>query len=586
MGAICGLLAEEPGIVRAMAHRIAHRSIAPATIHELDGITLASFDGGFAAGRRHALCADIDVPGSDWRDDTPEHRTATLRVFGDCDCPATDVPAEIEGDFAAAIIELDTGQVVLARDRAGARPLYYAFWRGRLAFASEYKALLALPGIGRRPDLAAIQQLQAAKVVAAEATLLAAVRQVPSGSYLMVDGQATPVSGRFWKPSLDIDQRSGSGALSKQVCDTFLQCVGDRIHDAAAISLSGGVDSIAILAAARMLRPDSRILTYSAGDSHDDPELINARRAADHFRTEHHEVVIDPDRLPEIMPVLIWHLEDPIARTETLMTFELCRLASKQVRVLLRGDGADGLFGGMERHRLLAIGGRLPAARGVMADIYRFTQSGARPSTWIGRTLVNRHVARNIPLVPIVIGAPQTSPAGPLPSGPEMLNQVLVEGPCHALPMLLQKGERMHAAFAMRGLSPFTDRRMIELAARIPSRYKHDGWHDKKIFRESMLGLLPAGLTALAKHPQRVRETVAFCDALEQLAGRWLTPGAVARRGLLAPDAVRRMLVRPAGRAWKPEHAMRIWTLIGTEIWASTFLDRDGSGPVNDPVEG
>jgi hypothetical protein len=99
-----------------------------------------------------------------------------------------------------------------------------------------------------------------------------------------------------------------------------------------------------------------------------------------------------------------------------------------------------------------------------------------------------------------------------------------------------------------------------------------------------MAGLLPPELAALPKHPQRIRETAPFCDALEQLADRWLTPGAIARRGLLDAGTVRRLLNRPAGGVWAPEHAMRIWTLIGTEIWAATFIDGDGGAPVRMPV--
>ena len=603
MGALCGLMGHEPALVQAMAHRIAHRAAGPPTIHELDGITLASFDGGFAAGRCHVLIGDCDIPaGSPVPPDgaptdaegarplapaTTAGAIAALLAIADSDRPAHDLPVEIEGDFAIALVEHNTGRVVLARDRAGARPLYYTFWQGRVAFASEYKALLALPGLQRSVDLASLQQLQASKTVPADATLLDGVHQVPAGSYVVLEpGRAVEraQTNRYWTPALNLDRRSSFDALADEVRATFVDAVDARIADPIAISLSGGIDSIAILAAARRLRPDARILTFSAGDSEDDPELVRARRAVEHFRTEHHEAVFDPARLPDLMPVLVWHLEDPIARTETLMAYELCRIASSHASVLLRGDGADGLFAGMPRHRLLALGGRVAPARGVTADVYRFTQSGTRPDTRLGRLLVDRHFAKKIPPVPVVLGAPEPPPAAVLPSGPEMLNEVLVHGPRHALPMLLQKVERMHAAFGMRSLSPFTDSRMLALATRIPSRFKHDGRRDKKIFRRSMAGLLPPELAALPKHPQRIRETAPFCDALEQLADRWLTPDAVARRGLLDAGTVRRLLNRPAGGIWAPEHAMRIWTLIGTEIWAATFIDGDGGAPVRMPV--
>jgi asparagine synthase (glutamine-hydrolysing) len=161
-----------------------------------------------------------------------------------------------------------------------------------------------------------------------------------------------------------------------------------------------------------------------------------------------------------------------------------------------------------------------------------------------------------------------------------MLNAVLVEGPRQALPMLLQKIERPHAAFAMRTTSPFTDGRMLELSARIPSRFKNDGLRNKRIFRDAMRTLLPAELVRLPKHAQRVRETVRFCDALEELTRRWLSPESYVRSELVEEDTVRGLLVRPHGGLWPPEHAMRLWTLVGVEIWAKSFLHGDGSQPV------
>jgi len=378
---------------------------------------------------------------------------------------------------------------------------------------------------------------------------------------------------------LNIDRRSSYAALKQEICTTFLNAVERRLPDPVAISVSGGIDSMAMVGAARRLRPEGRILTFSAGDAPDDPELIWARRVADRFRTEHHEVIMEPDDVLSIMPTLVWHLEDPIARTETLMAYKLCAAVAPLSRVVLRGDGADGLFGGMSRHQLLALAGRIPPARSFLADIYRYTQSATAPSSFLGRLAIQHYFAKKIPEVPVVLGVQEASSTSPLPAGPEMLNEVIVQGPRHALPMLLQKVERMHGAFGVRTVSPFVDHGMIRLASQIPSRFKHDGLHDKKIFREAMQSLLPPEFASRPKYPQRIRETTAFCDALEVLSRRWLDDGAVTLQ-YYDPGSVSSLLKRPSSGLWKPEHAMRIWTLVGAEIWARTFLIGDGGEPV------
>jgi asparagine synthase (glutamine-hydrolysing) len=488
---------------------------------------------------------------------------------------------ETNGDFVFAIHDESRERLVIARDRAGARPLYYAKAADGWVFASEYKSVLA--ALGRTPavDREVLAELQARKSVPRGRSLLEGIHALPSGTLLTLDRAGEPQLEPFWQPALDLQDW-----LYERQCtelrETFLRAVARRLEHGrgTTISLSGGIDSIAIVAAARHVSPDARLLTYSAGDALDDPELLWAERVAKMFGAEHRSIVADPTRLAHDLPRLVWHLEDPIARTEVWQAQQLCEVVAPVSETMLRGDGSDGMFGGMDRHQLLAWAAATPPLRSALEDVYWFTQAGTPPKSWIARLGIDLVLARKIPRVPRVLGSSGPAIHAALPGrGKELLNEVMVQGPTHSLPLLLRKVERMFAAHAMTTSSPFVDPEMIAAAFRIPSRFKHDGVHNKKVLRDAMRPLLPAELANRPKYAQRVRETRPFCEALAAIAGRLLSPEQVRARSFFVPEDVALLLPRRADGTWAPEHAMRIWTLVLTELWARAFVDGDGSQP-------
>jgi asparagine synthase (glutamine-hydrolysing) len=161
----------------------------------------------------------------------------------------------------------------------------------------------------------------------------------------------------------------------------------------------------------------------------------------------------------------------------------------------------------------------------------------------------------------------------------ETLNEFLRSGTIHGLPEWLQKVERSHAAVGLRFSSPYIDPELIRIAFTVPARHKQRFWRGKVVLRGAMRDLLPRDFAERPKHPQRMRESRRFCDALAELAGRFLEPGRVEARGLLEATDVARLLRRPESGVWPPEHAMRIWTLLVTELWAQLFLDAEVVGP-------
>lgn len=486
----------------------------------------------------------------------------------------------IEADFALALINTKTLQLVLVRDRFGTRPLYYYQQQSQAFFASEYKAIIQQQPESARVDVDILQYLHSRKTVPADRTLMQEIYQVPPQSYVIINTDGTKSIHRYWQPTLSLRNNSLE-YFSNRLAAAFLGAVGKRIHHdlPVIVSLSGGIDSIAILGAVRHLEPERTVHTFTVGDNNQDPELVWAEKVAKYYGTQHYPIVLKADILAESLPKLAWHLEDPIARTETLMGYVLAQAASKVGRIILRGDGADGLFGGMPRHTLVARAQRWPFIRFFVDPLYGFTQTGVLPQNPVTGLAIKTLLGRKIPSYPHVAGARGLTYKTQLPpAGKELLNRLLVSSPLQALPMLLQKMERVHAAFGMRCISPFLDQQVVELAYQIPSKFKNDGNNDKIVLREAVAGFVPDEFRSRPKHPQRIKEDRAFCDQLETVARSLLTHDLVTAKGLYSWDEIRRLLDRRGSRPWRAEHAMRIWTLVLSEERDRLFSIREDNG--------
>lgn len=482
----------------------------------------------------------------------------------------------IDADFALALINVKSLHLVLVRDRSGTRPLYYYQRQTQTFFASEYKAIIQQQPDSARLDLDVLQYLHSRKTVPADRTLTREIYQVPPQSYVIINADGTKSIHRYWEPKLALRSNTLEH-FSKQLSVAFLSAVSKRIHhdQPLIVSLSGGIDSIAILGAVRHLEPGRMVHTFTVADSDQDQELVWAEKVAKYYNTQHRSIVLKADILPESLPKLAWHLEDPIARTETLMGYVLARAASKVGGIILRGDGADGLFGGMPRHTLVARAERWPFIHFLVNDLYGFTQTGVRPRNPVTRLAIKILLGRKIPPYPHVKGARQLTYTAQLPpAGKELLNRLLVSSPHQALPMLLQKMERVHAAFGVRCISPFLDKQVVELAYQIPSKFKNDGKNDKIVLREAVTSFVPAEFRSRPKHPQRIKEDRAFCDQLEAVARTLLTQDLVTAKGIYDWNEIRRLLERSGNHPWNAEHAMRIWTLVLTEERGKLFSNK------------
>ncbi len=266
-----------------------------------------------------------------------------------------DLLNDLEGMFAFALFDARRGELLLARDRFGEKPLYWASLpSGGLAFASEMKALLALPGVDPQLDVAAIAQFLALRYVPAPRTHVRGIRKLQAGEAISFRRGASLVSTRFWSPELPVN---GNERVRVPSVDEAVEGVRERVRQAVRIRLrsdvpvgaflSGGIDSTAIACAVRELLPAARFSTFCA--SFDDKQLDEApfaRQVATQLDSNHHEVHFSSRELLPLFEDLIDHYDEPFADVSMFPTFAVCRAARQDCKVMLSGDGGDECFAG------------------------------------------------------------------------------------------------------------------------------------------------------------------------------------------------------------------------------------------------
>jgi asparagine synthase (glutamine-hydrolysing) len=483
----------------------------------------------------------------------------------------------LRGQFGLALIDPATGALMLARDRWGTRSIYFARHQGCIVFASEYKALLAFREFPPRPNLEAIQYVQCTLHGHPKACFLAGVEVVPAAGWITFrDGEA--LAGRFWEPTLHILARpEEEHAASVRGC--FLEALREQTSGkpALGVALSGGLDSALVVGGLHQVAPDTPIHTFTAGFGEGDPEMMGAAQVARHFGTIHHEVLMPPERLPEVLRPMVWHIEDTVGHEEVAYLYITTREATKYVDTLFSGRKADMLFAGMPRHKLIKLAIVLPMFRGGLREFYNFTQTGREPASLLGKALVGAYY-RGTEIPPAhVIGVSDYPPPDPLPlDAAQPLNEKLRRD-IFDEPVTMTATERLHGAFALHSNSPFMDYRMFDCAFQVPDRLKVHGLRQKHILRVACRGLLPEGVLDRKKSLQRLKHDQILSDVLERLAAEILSPAAVASRGFFTPQHVERVRRRPAGASYPSIQIYRLWSLLLAELWAQLFLDRRGA---------
>lgn len=265
-----------------------------------------------------------------------------------------DVVKELRGMFTFFIYDMKKGKVLAARDPFGVKPLYYLM-RGDVvvALGSEIKSLLALPEYTNEVNEEALYHYLSFQYNPLRETFFKHIYRVPPATYLLIDAKTGAYAEKtYWDMTFHQDENMDEITATKQLAGILEDSVRHHLISDVPLGafLSGGIDSALIVGAIRKVQPTGELKTFTIG-SKEINEFAEAREQSDALHTEHTEILLDPDEYFATLPRIAYHFDEPVADPSAIALYFLAREASKHVKVVLSGEGADELFGGYGIYR-------------------------------------------------------------------------------------------------------------------------------------------------------------------------------------------------------------------------------------------
>jgi len=527
---------------------------------------------------------------------------------------------DLNGMFGFALWDAQERRGLLARDPFGVKPLYYAeLPGGRLIFGSEIKALLLHPDLAPGLDPAALQDYLAFLWTPEPLTLFEGIRKLPAGHCLEWRDGRYEIRRYYELPAGPADRPMEDREAAQALRDHLRQAVRrQRVSDVpVGLFLSGGLDSSALLAEMAADGTAGEIRCYTAAFPPDDnaydqftDDLPYARAVARHFGVRLIEFDIRA-QVAELLPRLLYHLDEPLADPAIINTYLICRQARQDgAIVLLSGQGADELLGGYRRHLgpLLnaqwqwiprpvraAAGGlaeRLPAGRpGRLGGVLRRARKLLGP---LAKSPLEQFAAycqwlRDDQVQAVLHPDLIRTLGGRRPSqgtrklldespSPGLLDRMLYRDLKSFLPALnLTYTDKMGMAASVEARVPYLDTELAAFAWRLPERQKIRGRRGKWLLREAMRGVLPPAVLERPKTGFGAPVRQWMRRELREMAGDLLSPASLRRAGWFSPAGVEAL--RAGFESGQDDHGYSLWALLMVQLWRETFLRQ----PVTEP---
>jgi asparagine synthase (glutamine-hydrolysing) len=507
---------------------------------------------------------------------------------------------QLNGMFAFAIFDRASRGLFLARDHLGIKPLYYHVNDERLVFASEVKSLLSM--VDPEVDREALAEYMATGYVSGDRTLFKGIRKLPAGHYMIVTGRAMVIR-KYWQlPKMTDDRDLGASYYATRLHETVVRAIKRQMVSDVPLGafLSGGMDSSSIVQSMSQVS-NGPINTYTIGFGskhalHD--ELESARYTARSLGTNHHEITVEP-RIVDLLPRLVWHLDEPVGDSSYIVTYLVSQLAAQTVKVILSGVGGDELFGGYRRYLGFTLNkylGFLPRnLRESMQQLLMYLP--ARRETTIGNfarmarsylhSLDQPGLAQYRSLLstfsePVLSGHNGSNGhrldetfamaifSSDLNSG-DLLQQMQNYDLRHSLvDDLLLLTDKMSMACSLETRVPLLDLEVVEFAASIPSKYKVNGFQLRNVQRLAMKHDLPSVVLRKPKKGFGCPIGAWVKTELRDYIRDCLSPQRLARHGLFDSSAVSKML--DDHYAARADYTDLLMVLLTFEIWFDTFI--------------
>jgi asparagine synthase (glutamine-hydrolysing) len=515
-----------------------------------------------------------------------------------------DCPRHLRGMFAFAVWDARRQELFLARDRVGKKPLLYARVGSTFVFGSEFSALLPHPSVSREVDREAIHHYLSFMCVPAPLTAYRDIRKLEPGHSLTLTRDGQVKTERYWQPDFTRKIKISEGEAGERALALLRDAVRVRLMSEVPLGafLSGGVDSSAVVA---LMAEESSapVKTFSIGfDERDFSELHHARRVAERVGADHHEFIVRPDAM-EVLPLLVEHYGEPYADSSAIPTYYVSRETRRHVTVALNGDGGDECFAGYERYAAMRLSERyrklpgvlrervigqavalLPASelrRGRVRSLKRFLQAASLPPVerylrWVSvfdagakRELYTEEFRRETRALD---ARAWLAPWFARANGAGVVDAAMLADTMTYLPNdLLVKVDIASMAVSLEARSPFLDQHVIEFAASLPEGLKLRRLTTKYVLKRALRGLLPRENLTRGKMGFGVPVGHWLRGPMQDFLRGHLLSEKSARRGLLRPEAVRR-LVELHTRGER-DYTNQLWTLLMLELWFQRFVD-------------
>lgn len=499
----------------------------------------------------------------------------------------------LEGMYAFAVHDGRTGQVLLARDRLGIKPLYWAEVDGTVLFASEVRALLASGRLTAAPDRERVDAFLTLGYVPGERTFFEGIRKLRPGHALLVEGGAVR-TWRTWDPAriqpvelpyaearAELDRRFTATLERHLMSDVPLGCF-----------LSGGVDSSGVVAwLARRLGRE--VQTFTVGYPEDRSELGHAARVAEAFGTRHRALELDHEDFLAGIDRQVEHAEEPLVESAGVALLELSRFASEHATVLLSGEGADEAFAGYPLYaRNLTLDRLRTALLPLRTEPFRaLARLGLRGERWtkyldwLAVPTPERHQGNSCDVTPTLRRAMY---AGGEAEGAFVQRHFAElfarsEGQDLVARMqaadletwladdLLLKADKMTMAASIELRVPFLDHGLVEFGLGLPREFKVQGGVGKRILKDLFSELVPRDLLYRTKQGFPVPVSRWFREGLRDRVEGLLTSERCLDRGYLRPEYVRGVLQRHA--SGREDLGRRLFALVVLELWHRRWID-------------
>lgn len=506
----------------------------------------------------------------------------------------------LRGMFAIALWDAGKKKLILARDRLGKKPLYYAASKSFTAFASEIKSLLQIPGISMEIDREALVDYFSFLYVPAPKSIFLSIRKVRPAHYLVIDSKG--VRERcYWDLSFEGIEEKSEAQWCEELLDAYQESIRLRLRSDVPLGafLSGGVDSSSVVAL--MSRMNGRTVnTCSIGfDEKEFDESVFAAEFAKRLGTEHHEERVRPEAL-SVLETLAWHYDEPFADSSAVPTYYVSQAARRHVTVALSGDGGDENFAGYRRYyhdlvenrlrsyvpdmirkplfrclgqwypkldwapRMLRAQATFRAFSRSPVEGYFYSVSGIKPE--LKHELLSPEFERSVDgYDPITMFEDYYNRNS---SADHLSRLQYLDIKTYLVDDILVKVDRASMANSLEVRCPILDHSFMELVVRIPSSLKLHGSQGKYIFKKALASVLPQEILARRKQGFAVPLPSWFRRDIKELSADLL----------LSKDPLGVLEQKTVAKVWhdhqsgQRDHSTVLWTILMYRLWQEKFL--------------